>query len=119
MSIEENEAYINNNKKKVKLVFRKESNVCVLDLFVKVRSSSAAPIRYKPLEVDAINHVADGREQGKRLHIRLQQTNFLTATRVSVEDRSKRTETVRPQIGKHCESQSECDSGVSVKNDGK
>ena len=34
-----------------------------------------------------------------------------------MEDRSKRTEAVRPQFGEHCESQSECDSALSVKSD--
>ena len=38
----------------------------MLDLFVKVPSGAAAPIKHKPLEVDAINQVADGREQRKR-----------------------------------------------------
>ena len=52
-------------------------------------------------------------------YIRLRQNNFLTARGVSVEDRSKQTETARPHIGEHGESQSELDSGVSVKNDGK
>ena len=75
----------------------------VLDLFVEVPSGAAAPIKYKPVEVDAINQVADGREQRK--------TNF-------VKDTSKRAETVRPQFGGHCESPSECDSAVSVDSDG-
>ena len=44
----------------------------VLDLFVKVPPDAAAPIKYKPMEVDAINQVADGREQRK-------QVIFLTA----------------------------------------
>ena len=34
----------------------------VLDLFVKVLSGAVAPNKYKPMEVDAINQVADGRE---------------------------------------------------------
>ena len=37
---------------------------------------------------------------------------------VSVEDRSKRTETARPQCDERCESQSKCDSALSVKSDG-
>ena len=37
------------------------------DLFVQVPSGAAAPIKYKPREVDAINQVADGREQRKRV----------------------------------------------------
>ena len=39
----------------------KEGNVHVLDLFVKVPSGAAAPIKYMSMEVDAINQVADGR----------------------------------------------------------
>ena len=35
-----------------------------------------------------------------------------------MEDKSKRTETVRPQFGERCESQTECDSVSSVKSDG-
>ena len=50
--------------------------------------------------------------------MRLQQPNFSTAGEVSVEDRSKRTDTVRPQFGERSESQSECDSALSVKSDG-
>ena len=34
-----------------------------------------------------------------------------------MEDRSKRTETVRPQFGERCEKQSECDSALSAKKD--
>ena len=33
----------------------------VLDLFVIVPSGANAPIKHKPMEVDAINQVADGR----------------------------------------------------------
>ena len=72
----EDEAYIMNRKKKEKSVLRKELNVYVLDLFVKVPSGAVAPIKYKPIEVDAINQGA--------------QPNFLTAGGVSVEHRSKR-----------------------------
>ena len=35
-----------------------------------------------------------------------------------MEDKSKRTETVRPQFGECCESLSECDGALSVKIDG-
>ena len=38
-----------------------EGNVYVLDLFVKVPSGAAAPTKYKPMEVDAINQVAYGK----------------------------------------------------------
>ena len=61
--IGKNEAYIVN--KKVKSVLRKDGNVHVLHLFVKVPSDAVAPI--KLMEVDAINQVADGREQRKRV----------------------------------------------------
>ena len=54
-----------NRKKKEKLVLRKVKNVYVLDLCVKVPSSAVTPIKYKPMEVGAINQVADGREQRK------------------------------------------------------
>ena len=66
--IGKDEAYIMNRKKtKEKSVLRKEGNVYVHDLFVKVPSGAAAPIKYKPMEVDAINQVADVREQRKRV----------------------------------------------------
>ena len=42
-------------------------NVYALDLFVRVPSSLAAPIVYTPMEVDAINQVADGREPTRRV----------------------------------------------------
>ena len=50
-------------------------------------------------------------------YVPLQQLNFLTAGGVSVEDRSKRTETVRPQLNKRCEKRQECDSVLSATND--
>ena len=56
-----------NRKKKEKSMLRKEGNVYVLDLFVRVPSSVAAPIVYTPMEVDAINQVADGREPRRRV----------------------------------------------------
>ena len=56
-----------NRKKKDTSVSSKEGNVCVLDLRVKVPSGATAPIKYKPMGVDAINQVADGREQKKRV----------------------------------------------------
>ena len=49
-------------------------------------------------------------------HVPLQQLNFLSAGGVSVEDRSKRTETVRPQLNERCEKQRECDSVLSAVN---
>ena len=60
------EAYIMNRKKEISLL-SKEGNVFVLDLFVKVPSGATAPTKYKPMEVDAVNQVADGREQRKRV----------------------------------------------------
>ena len=48
-------------------MLRKEGHMYVLDLFVKVPSGAAAPIKYKPMEVDAIHQVGDGREQRKRV----------------------------------------------------
>ena len=95
-----------NWKKKEKSMLRKEGNVYVLDLFVRVPSSLAAPIMFTPMEVDAINQVADGRAE-KASHVRLQQPNFWTAGAVSVEDRSKRAETVRPQLDDRCEKNDE------------
>ena len=56
-----------NRKKKEKSMLRRGGNVYVLDLFVKVPSGATAPIKYKPVEVDAINQVADGREQRKQV----------------------------------------------------
>ena len=56
-----------------------------------------APIVHTPMEVDAVKRV------GKASHVQLQQLNFLTAGIVSVEDRSERTETVRPPLNERCE----------------
>ena len=53
------ETYIMNRKKETS-VLRKEGDVLVLDLFVNLPSGATPPIKYKPMEVDAINHVADG-----------------------------------------------------------
>ena len=65
--IGESEAYIMNRKKKEKWGLRIEGNVYVFDLFVKVPSTATAPIKYNPMEVDAINQVADGTEQRKQV----------------------------------------------------
>ena len=48
-------------------MLRKEGNVYVLDLFVKVASDAVVPIKCKPMEVGAFNQVGDGREQRKRV----------------------------------------------------
>ena len=64
--IGKNEAYIMNRKKEKKSMLRKEGNVYVLGLFVRVPSGAAAPIKYKPMEVDAINQVVDGRKERMR-----------------------------------------------------
>ena len=61
--IGKDEAYIMNSKK----ASERHGNVCVLDLFVRVPSSVAAPIVCTPTEVDAINQVADGREPRRRV----------------------------------------------------
>ena len=67
--IGKHEAYIMNRKKETSVV-SKEGNVYVLGLFVKVPSGATAPIKHKPMEVYAINQVADGREStGSELHL--------------------------------------------------
>ena len=48
-------------------MLRKEGNVYVLDLFVRVPPNVTAPATYTPMEVDAINQVADGRESRRRV----------------------------------------------------
>ena len=71
-----NEAYITNRRKKEKSMLRKEGNVYVLDLFVRVPSSVAARIVYTPMEVDAINQVADGREPRRRVTFDFNSSSF-------------------------------------------
>ena len=56
-----------NRKKKGKSMLRKEGNVYVHDLFVRVPSNVAAPIVYTPMEVGAINRVAEGRGPRRRV----------------------------------------------------
>ena len=114
--IGKDEAYIMNRKKKEKSMVRKEGNVYVLELFVSVPPNVTAPVTYTPMEVDAINQVADGERAREASHVQLPQLNVLTAGRVSVEDRSKRAETVRPQLGERCEKRRECDSVLSATN---
>ena len=65
-----------NRKKKEKSVLRKEGNVYVRDFFVKVPSGATAPIKYKPIEVDAILQVADRREQRKRVTVDCSKSKF-------------------------------------------
>ena len=48
-------------------MLRKKGNVHVLDSFVMVPPSVTAPVTYTPMEVDAINQVADRRERGRRV----------------------------------------------------
>ena len=56
-----------NRKKKEKSVLRKDGNVYVLDLFMKVPAGTTAPLKYKPMEVDAMSQVAGGRERWKQV----------------------------------------------------
>ena len=65
--IGKDEAYIINRKKKGKSILRRKGNVHVLDLFVRVPPNVTAPVTYTPMEIDAINQVADRREQRKRV----------------------------------------------------
>ena len=46
-------------------MFRMEGQVHVLDLFVQVPSGATAPIKYKRMEVDAINQVAEENKGSK------------------------------------------------------
>ena len=48
----------------------------VLDLFVNVPPSAVAPSKYKPMEVDAINEVADEREQRRRVTLHCNSSTF-------------------------------------------
>ena len=114
--IGKDEAYISNRKKKEKSMLRKEGNVYVLDLFVRVPSSFAAPIVCTPMEVDAINQVADGREPRRRVTFDCNSPT-LTARVVSLEDRSQRAGTVRPQLDERCEKRRVCDGVLDVTND--
>ena len=61
--------YIMNRMKREKSVLRKKGDVYVLDLFVRVPPSV-------PMEVDAINQVADGRERGKRVTFHCNSSTF-------------------------------------------
>ena len=64
------------NRKKKKSMLRKERNVYVLDLFVRVPPDVTAPVTYTPVEVDAINQVADGRKRGKRVTFHCNSSTF-------------------------------------------
>ena len=59
-----------NRKKKEKSMLRKEGNVYVLDLFVRVPPSVTAPVTWTPIEVDRWK----GAEEES--HVPLQQPNF-------------------------------------------
>ena len=65
-----------NRKKKEKSMLRKEGNVYVLDVFVRVPPGVTAPITYTPMEVDVINQVADRREQRKRVALDCNSSTF-------------------------------------------
>ena len=104
LSIGKDEAYIMNRRRKEKSMLRKEENVYVLDLFVKVPPSAVAPSKYKPMEVDAINQVADERKERRRVTFDSNSPTFW------------RAETVRPQLNERCEKQRERDSVLSARN---
>ena len=74
MFIGKDEACIMNRKKKEKS--RMEGNVHVLNLQVRVPPNLTAPVTYTPMEVDAINQVADGRERGKRVTFSCNSSTF-------------------------------------------
>ena len=63
-------------KKKEISMLRKEGDVYVLDLFVKVPSDAVVPIKYKPVEADAVNQVGDGGQQRKRVTIECSKPTF-------------------------------------------
>ena len=64
--IGKDEAYIMNRKKEEKSMLRKEGNVYVLDLFVRVPSSVAAPIVYTPWRLtQSIKSQMEGRQEGE------------------------------------------------------
>ena len=65
--IGKDEAYVVNMRKMEKSMLRKEGNVYALDLFVRVPLGVKALVTYTPMEVAAINQVADGRERGRRV----------------------------------------------------
>ena len=110
-----NEAYIMNRKKE-KSMLRKTTCTCLICSWrcnqVQPRQSSTSPLKL----TQSINLQTE-ESKGSKLHLTAA-NQFFTAGGVSVEDRFKRTETVRPQFGEHCESQFECDSALSMKSDG-
>ena len=100
--IGKDEAYTMNRKKENSML-RKEGNVYVLDMFVRVTPNVTAPVTYTPMKVDAINQSSCRQKRAREAsHVHLQQLNSLTAGVVSVEDRSKRAETVRTQLDERC-----------------
>ena len=75
--IGKDEAYImNRKKKKEESMLRKEGNVYVVDLFVRVPPSATTPIRYDSVEVDATNQVTSGCEQRKRVTFNCNDSSF-------------------------------------------
>ena len=64
------------NRKKEKSMLRIEGNVHVLDFIVRVPPSVTAPDTYMPMQVDAINQVADGRGQRKRVAFHCNSSTF-------------------------------------------
>ena len=90
-----------NRRKNEKSLLRKQENVYVLDLFVKVPPSAITP---RQAHGGRRNRSSCRWKRAKETsHVPMQQPDFLTAGGVSVEDRFKRTETVRPQVDERCE----------------
>ena len=63
-------------RKREKSMLRKEVNVHVLDMFVKVPPSAIAPSKYKLMEVDAISQVADERALRRRVTFSCSSSTF-------------------------------------------
>ena len=108
------EACTMNRRKMENSLLRKEENVYVVDLFVKVPPSAITPSKYKPMEVDAIKSQM---EKSNGDESRSTATAQLFDDRRSERGRQVRTEYVRPQFDECCERQRECDSVLSATSD--
>ena len=57
-------------------MLRKEGNVYVLDLFVRVPPSVTAPVTCTPMEIDAITEIANEKERRKRVTFSCNSSTF-------------------------------------------
>ena len=112
--IGKDEAYIMNRKKKEKSIFRKEGNVYVLGLFVRVPAWQR-PSCTRPWRLTQSIKSKESQEGESRSTATAQLFDGRSSERGKQVQAS--SQTVEPQLCERCENPRECDSVLSATND--